>query len=378
MKNNNKSKVVIIRGGFLNPWEMQNFEPLKDEFNITVISSLKPLNGNINLPLVKLASPIDIPNFPYKTQILNRLFVDGQWLIGLEEQLKDVDIVHVAETYFAYTHQAIVAKRKGLVKKVISTCWETIPHNNEGIWGRKKWKQQAYKEIDHFICPTKRAKQSLIDEGCDHKKISVIRMGVNLTNFKYQISNANKNCINILFIGRLEKEKGIWELLKAFQKLSLRYKNIKLNLIGSGKENNNLEDFVTVKKLTNKVSFLGNIGYNQIPKYLKNADFFVLPSKNTKTWQEQYGMVLVEAMASGLAIISTSSGAILEVIDGAGILVSSGNESELLLAIESLISKEELRKSLSLKSIKRAREEFDCNKSANKIGKIYREILKNR
>src|SRR3989338_2704061 len=146
-----KPKIAIVRGKFLNTYEMQFFEPLVKDFDITAFGSLNPYHDRFAFPVVKLPSPMDLPDFPYKMPMLNRLFVDAQYLYGLEERLRGFDLVHTAETYFHYTQQSLNAKRKGYVKKVIATVLENIPHNNEGIWGRKLFKAKARRELDHIV-----------------------------------------------------------------------------------------------------------------------------------------------------------------------------------------------------------------------------------
>src|SRR3972149_11143965 len=174
----NRVRVAIIRGAFLNPFELQNYYPLKNKYELRAVSSLHPISENIEIPLTKTFSFTDLPNFPFKYQIINRLTVDAHYLFGLEQLLKGFDIAHVAETYYHYTIQAINAKKKGYVRKVISTVWEVIPFNNEGIWGRKWFKQQAYAGVDHFLAVTELAKKALLEEGVSGEKITVITMGV--------------------------------------------------------------------------------------------------------------------------------------------------------------------------------------------------------
>ncbi len=368
-------KIALIRGAFLNPWEMQNYEPLVKRFNLTAFSSLKPLNKRVKLPLVKLPSPMDLPQFPYKMQTLNRTLIDAHWLFGLEQRLKGFDIAHVAETYYAYTHQTLEAKKKGLVKKVVSTCWEIIPHNNETIWGRRSWKEQALREIDHFICPTILAKQCLIKEGCRSEKISVVRMGVNLDKLKAQSSKRKatiKNSkLNILFIGRLEEEKGVWELLQAFCNLRKRYKNLQLTMIGSGSQGEKISDFIKKSSMIRIIELKKIVDYEKMGREYEKADVFVLPSKPTKNWQEQYGMVLVEAMATGLPIVASKTGAIPEVLEKAGILVKPESVIQLTKALFQMIKSERKRIKLGIEARKRAEKLFDHRKTAKKIERIY-------
>src|SRR5260221_12114416 len=167
-------KVAIVRGKFLNRYEMQFFEPLAKKYDITAFSSLTPFHDKFTFPVIKLPSPMDLPEFPYKMPILNRLFVDAQYLFGLEHNLKGFDIVHTAETYYHYTRQALIAKKKGYVKKVIATVLENIPFNNEGIRGRKAFKARARAELDYIIALTKKTEVALLLEGADPKKITVL------------------------------------------------------------------------------------------------------------------------------------------------------------------------------------------------------------
>jgi len=190
-------KISIIRGAFANPAELQNFYPLKNQFNIQVITSKHPIIREIDLPLIKLWSPTDIPNFPYKYSILNRIFTDAHYLVDLEKTITGSDIIHTAETYYHYTIQAIKAKQKGLVKKIISTVWEIIPHNNEGIKGRREFKRLSYRYIDHFLAVTTLAREALIKEGIPPEKITVIPMGVDLDRFSPKVKKVESKIINI-------------------------------------------------------------------------------------------------------------------------------------------------------------------------------------
>ena len=138
-----KSAVAIVRGKFLNRYELQSFEPLTKHFRLTAFGSLAPLHERFMFPVVKLPSPMDLPDFPYKMPVLNRLWTDAHYLYGLEGKLRGYDIVHTAETYFRYTQQCLEAKKRGWVRRVVATVWETIANNNEGIRGRKEYKERC-------------------------------------------------------------------------------------------------------------------------------------------------------------------------------------------------------------------------------------------
>lgn len=386
-------KIAIIRGSYFNKYEMQNYEPLARKFDITGFSGLKPIHEKYAFPLIKLPSPVDLPNFPLKMPILNRLCLgDAMYLVGLEESLKGFDVVHVRETYFHFTQQALNAKKKGYVKKVVCTCSETIPFNHEGILGRKRFKKRAIREVDVFHCLTKKAKQCLIKEGCDKNKILVFPYGIDLKKFTITTTKtitipASKprildrivgttKTINILFIGRLVKEKGIYDLLKIFISLVKSGKKVRLTMIGNGKERDNIINLinqirVNFPNISRKIFLQEQIKYSLMVKEFAKADIFCLFSKPTKHWEEYFGMVLIEAMACGLPIVSTKCGVIPEVIGKAGILNKPGDWQAGFRGIKKLIEKPALRKKLSKLAYKRAKELFDSKKTSKNIEKLW-------
>lgn len=368
-------KITVVRGAFTNPFEMQSYEPLTKKLDIQVISSKSPINSDIKIPVTKLSSLTDLPNFPYKFPILNRLFVDAHYLFGLEKAITGSDIVHVAETYYHYTHQAIEAKKKGLIKRIVSTVWEVISHNNEGIKGRSKFKSTAYQYIDKFICVTKKAQDALIEEGVDPKKTVVIPVGIDLQRFAQKTKNAIRRLadqkrksegVNILCVSRLVEEKGIGELISAFKKIRENNKNLTLTFVGDG----------PLKKLIKGVEGIihKSLPYRQIHKIYQQADIFCLPSKTTKYWQEQFGMVLLEAMACGLPIVTTNTGAIKEVCARVALYAKPANPDDLQSKLEQLIKNPTLRLSIGRSARLRAANYFDKNKIAQKIYKVYQEL----
>ncbi len=375
---NKKAKIAIVRGKFLNKFEMQSYEPLVPRYDVTGFSSKKPLSDKFTFPVVKLSSPMDLPEFPYKMQTLNRAFVDAHYLFGLEDKLKGFDIAHTAETYFHYTKQCLVAKKKGNIKKVVATVWENIPFNNEGIRGRKALKKRALKEVDHFIAVTKGARDALILEGADESRISIISPGINTKIFKPKKQNFNKKDINILFVGRLEKYKGIFEIVFAAYKLlndpSLKPYKIKFTFVGNGSQK---EKLIKLEKKLGISKFIvhKSVSYSKISNEYRRADIFVAPSKNTSTWIEQYNISLMEAQASGLAIITTRSGGIVDNVGNAGVYVPEADFGTLSGALKKFILKPKLRLEYSNKARKRAVEVHDVSLVAKKLSKLYDSLL---
>ena len=355
-------KILIVRGAFLNPYELQNYSPLKEEFSLQAISSKHTISDKIDFPLKKLWSLTDLPNFPLKFPILNRLFTDAHKLFGLEKVIAGSDVVHVSETYYGYTHQSIVAKRRGLIKKIVSTVWETIPHNNEGIRGRKQYKQYAYENIDKFLAVTNKAREALIKEGVSDHKIEVLKLGIDIQKFKPKIKR-DKGGIHILCVARLVPEKGVMDLLEAFLEIYKTNKKVWLTFIGDGPLKQDLKGYrnVTVRK----------VPYSKIHNEYQQADIFCLPSRKTKTWEEQYGMSLIEAMATGLPVVTSDAGGIPEVCGSCALYIKPGNVITLKKNLDYLIGNKSIRKSMGKAARLLAEKDYDRMKVAKRLGEIY-------
>ena len=368
-------KVAIIRGAFLNHFECQNYERLNPSLcQITFIGSKKPIHTNFHSSLIKLLSPIDLPNLPFKKAIFNRTNNNLHYLLGLEKNLQDFDIAHCAETYYAYTRQAINAKKQGLIKKVISTCWEIIPHNNESLSSFIQTKNEAKKNIDHFICPTILAKKALEKEGFNPDKISVIPFGIDLNHFKPS-QNTKYQEPRILCVARLEKEKGIDTLLLAISKLSPQFSQIKLRVVGEGTLLKKLQNLAKKLKISHQVDFFGFDSYENMPKHYRWANIFCLPSRPTGKIAEQFGMVFLEALASGLPIVTTRVGAISEVLKSRGTLVEPDNPESLAKALEKTWLSLQKKPNIMKKQRKTAEKYYNKDKTAQKIYSIYKKVL---
>ena len=356
-------KISLIRGGFANPFELQNFYPLKGKYDITCFTSQKCIDADIDLPVKKLLSPTDLPNFPYKYSILNRILPDAHYLYGLESQLSGTDIAHVAETYYFYTLQAIKAREQGRVKKVVSTVWETIPGNNETLSGRKRIKEYTRPRIDHYLAVTQKAKHALVAEGVNPSKISVCPMGVDLSRFTP--NKVNKAVKNLLFVGRLVPEKGIGETVNAFSQIAQKYPDISLTVVGTGP----LKSIISHPRIFQK-----SVPYSDVAKIYQDADIIIAPSKATSTWEEQFGMVLVEAMACGIPIITTKTGAIPEVCGTVADYVPSSSAKDIATHLQALINQPQVRYNMSKAGLVRAKAHYDHRQVAKRISSIYEHL----
>ena len=200
----------------------------------------------------------------------------------------------------------------------------------------------------------------------DSKKIQTLYNAIDVKSFlPKENTNVSRKDLGlaeddfvIVYSGRVNKDKGVSELIDAL--LSLKdVPNIKLMIIGgtfygnTGNENHfvrSLKD--KAKKIEDKIVFTGFVPYSQIPNYLHLVDIAALPSM----WDEPFGLTIVEAMATGLPLITTRSGGIPEICEGVACIVNRKNVvNDLTSAIRDLYEHPEKREQMSKASIERAK-----------------------
>jgi len=162
----------------------------------------------------------------------------------------------------------------------------------------------------------------------------------------------------IVFSGRVNKDKGVSELIDTMLRLQGK-PNIKLLIIGSTFFANaaNEDEFVRSLKektmpIIDRIIFTGFIPYNKMPSYLQIADIAALPSM----WEEPFGLTIVEALAAGLPLITTRSGGIPEICEGVATIVEKENVvNNLKEAILDLYHHPEKRRLMAAASLERAK-----------------------
>jgi len=169
------------------------------------------------------------------------------------------------------------------------------------------------------------------------------------------------------YFGRMVQEKGLEDLLRTMLKL----KDVHLLLIGSGPYEQRVKQLVRDWSIQGKVIYKSIVSPPELNDYFNSLDCFILPSQTTPIWKEQYGRVLVEAMACGIPIVGSSSGAIVEVLTGyqRHKIFQEGDVDSLLRGIQAVLTEEwPAKKSDDLR-------DFSIENFAREHIEFYQEIL---
>lgn len=165
------------------------------------------------------------------------------------------------------------------------------------------------------------------------------------------------------YVGRLVPEKGLDWLLEAWRAARLSDQH-RLAFIGQGP----MEIAIRAAAAADsRIRLMGPVPFDQVPTVMAALDALVLPSLTTRDWCEQYGRVITEAMASGLPVIGSDSGAIPEVVGGAGIIVSEGSTVELAAELRRVSLDQVLRRSLAVAGMARAQTTFSPALAAERL-----------
>ena len=208
------------------------------------------------------------------------------------------------------------------------------------------------------------------------KPKNVIPNGVDLELFNPRQPKIEKfmdGRINLLFVGRIEERKGLIYLLKAYQILQKRHKNLRLLVVGDGPERKKCEEF-SQKNNLKEVHFLGEVENKNLPQYYASSHIFCAPS----IFGESFGLVILEAMASGLPVVGFANEGYKELLKGKigeKFLVEPRDYINLAKKIEILIENEKLRKKLAAFGQKEAKK-YSWEKIAQKILNFYEKCKK--
>lgn len=203
-------------------------------------------------------------------------------------------------------------------------------------------------------------------------KVQVFPMGCNLSSFSKAFRQENywnqQGEKVILFVGRLVEKKGVAFLIKAMNKIKA-----KLIIVGTGPLEQSLKNLVLQYQLQQKVIFEGAENHEGLKKSYASADIFVMPSVTAQDGDtEGFGLVLLEAMASGLPVAAFRTGGIVQLIrhEENGLLAEPENVEELVDCIQRLIDSPQLCRKLSERALKDI-QQYDYSN----VGKVYADII---
>jgi glycosyltransferase involved in cell wall biosynthesis len=241
------------------------------------------------------------------------------------------------------------------------------------------WLRDYMRKCQHIVVPSQSMLDILVREYGLRSRYTIIPTGIDLGPFRDadgELLRAEKGWETewvMISIGRLAQEKNWRTLLKATALVIQDYPVLRLVILGDGPERNNLQHFSSKLGISDNVSFIGEVPFDQVPKYLKAADFFGFASTS-----ETQGLVTLEALSAGLPVIAVNGTGTRDILehDRQGKLVDD-NPHALAGAIRGLLEEEGLIGRFQAAALERAKE-FDIHVLAKRMVDVYLQAIEDK
>lgn len=311
--------MVVLRGHSANPWDLRPWELLADRVEIECLlteSNEFDVSG-LSIPVRSVRSVRD--RMPPGRIGRALAYAVGDRYRHLEGALRGADIVHAAELHTWFSAQA-AALRARLGFRLVVTVWETIPALEAYRWLReRRYRQAVLAAADMLLPATERARRALLLEGVEPERMRVCYPGIDQRRFAASVEAPRPGGEHlILSPGRLVWEKGHQDVIRAVAALHRGLLGgsppVRLLIVGSGPEEKKLRRHAQELGIAGRVVFRASVPYDEMPALYRSASAMVLASLPRQGWEEQFGMVLAEALASGTSMLAARSGAIPEVV----------------------------------------------------------------
>jgi glycosyltransferase involved in cell wall biosynthesis len=362
----NEKNLLFVHPYFLNYYDFQEIYALIDDYNSIVLLP----NNKINYKLYKKKVFVKyklilnkqfyfIPNFK---KIINE--IKPKIIITSEIFSLISFIVHIYKYKYKYAHVIFSYENTDINKSV----WGLFPLTRFfSIINRKSI----------FVSLSDLCTQNLIKLNIDKNLIIKINPGL----FPIRLKNnykSNKK-FKILFIGYLNKNKGIITLINSFESIiNDGYNDIFLIIAGKGE----LEEYIKDKsKQIKNIVYLGFVNENVKLNLFKKCDLFVYPSEDIKflkifeRWKEQAGASVIEAMRAGIPVIASNSGSLPEIIGRDDVIFEQKNYLQLKEKILWIYKNPNKRKEIGDFNLKRFDEKFNILKNAKTLEEKLEKII---
>lgn len=280
------------------------------------------------------------------------------------------DILHIDEEPYNLSAWQALGQGLKVGSKNLFFSWQNInrAYPPPFSWG-ERW---ALKRADMLLVGTDDSGRVWREKGYQGPMRTIPQFGTDPLVFHPQREAAERP-FTFGYIGRFVPEKGLDILLEA---LAVLEGDWRLRLTGSGPQEAELKQLAGRLGLGERIDWCDWLPSGQIASAYHQIDSLVLPSLTRPNWKEQFGRVLVEAMASGVPIVASDSGAIPTVVAEAGLIVPEGDVKALAFALQTLKDDPELRAQLRHLGRQRALDHFTHESVAQATVQAYADMLK--
>jgi len=309
-------------------------------------------------------------NTPFDTMVDIGFQADGDEIQTILDS-EDFDILHFHEPWVPVLSRQILSRSKSIN---VATFHAKLP---ESILSKSiintvvPYTKSILNYIHMFTAVSDAAAEHL--RTLTKEEIITVPNGIDYERFKNtSVHKDESNLKTILYLGRLEKRKGVEYLITAYRKLREYHDDVKLVIAGNGVKRKNLERLVKQYKIPD-VSFTGFVPEDDKPMLMKQADLFCSPAP----YGESFGIVLLESMAVGTPVVAGNNSGYSSVLTGRGrlSLVTPTATEDFYQRLELLLYDKEIRK-LWINWANESIKQYDFEHVANMYEQVYKRALR--
>lgn len=374
----------------LNLEKLRSLAKLDPSIEVTVVVPKRWRPGGVQNKIIETRAideggvrVVPISNLSQNNQSLLSFGTD--FIELLQRYRPDIIQVEQGAKSLGYAQAIALNKLLGLGAKNVFFTWWNLPYTTR--FPISALEAYNLRNTDGLIAGNQDGVDILRERGYTGARIVLPQLGVDETLFTprslpdlARSIGIDSDEFTIGFVGRFVQEKGILTLIKAVSGLNGRWK---LLLLGRGDLKEKILAEAKAAGIGDKIILVESVPHDRVPDYINLLDALVLPSETTygvKTltavgWKEQFGHVLIEAMACKVPTIGSDSGEIPHVIGDAGLIFPEGDATALQQNLQALIDKPELAKELGDRGYQRAMTRYTNSALAREQLAFYQTLL---
>lgn len=264
------------------------------------------------------------------------------------------------------------------IKAKICTAFHGFDMSRYPLTHGRNVYNDLFEKGDIFLPISEYWKKELVDMGCPPEKTVVHRMGIEPDKFEYRPHDIRMDGpVRLLTVGRLVQKKGHCYAIEAVADLVAAGRDIEYTIAGDGPLRLDLEQLADKHSLRDRVKFLGAVDQEQVRRLYRESDVFILPSITADDGDmEGVPVVLMEAMACGLPVVSTRHSGIDELVadNECGFLVDQGDTAGLVGRLSEIVDRPEVCTNIAKCARQRIEAEFDVGNLNQLLAERFNEL----
>jgi glycosyltransferase involved in cell wall biosynthesis len=281
------------------------------------------------------------------------------------------DLVQIEQEAYSFASAQISRLARATGKKTVLFSWENLDRRIHLLQRIARW--NALRNLDGIISGNTAGVDLVRKWGFRGAMTVIPQVGVDTGVFSPRQPGAGRR-FTVGFVGRLVPEKGVDTLIKAVASLVQQGRDVGLLICGAGPEQERLAQQAEGSGIAGRVEWCGSVPHAQVPDVMARMDALVLPSVRIESWAEQFGLVLPQAMAIGIPVLGSDSGAIPEVIGRSDVIFPERDAAALAGMLAALIADPARRAELRSHGTGRVHSLYSKERVAERTVEFWRQL----